>query len=791
MKKNGVGSRTKRVEDKRLLLGKAKFVSDIRVAGLQDVAFLRSAVAHGRIRSITKPSGSEKLVFTSDDLAGVKPIEANSSLPSSRQSEQWVLARDKVRFVGEIIAMCIGKNRADAEDLVETVEVDIEELPVITSIEAALAPSEVRVHDEWDDNLFLNFEIGSDISHLEQEADFVIEREYRMSRQVMNPMEGKGIVAYWDEKENQLIVYTSTQVPHLIRTGLSQCLNIPQGKLRVIAPDVGGGFGYKCILQPEEVAIAWLALKNRGAYRWIEDRREHLVAGANTREHHYKVKAYTDKKGRILGLDAVIAVDSGAYSVWPFTVGLEAAQAGGNLPGPYKITNYHCKVLSPATNKPAFCPYRGVARPGVCFAIERTIDEIARAVGREAWEVRLENLIPPEAMPYTNITGKYYDSGDYPTALHRAIEMVDLNAVRQRQKDTVNSKKRIGIGFAIFNEQSAHGTQVFAAWGLPLVPGYEAATVRLTPDGGLEVLSGTQGIGQGIQTTLGQVASEITGIDFEQIKVVLGDTGNTPYSTGAYASRAMVMAGGAVSQACKELINKITRLTAEIMKCAENEIVIADGHATGPTRSLSFAELGNIWYVQPDRLPKGIHVEGLEATGYYKPAVDSGVFSYAAHAAVVEVDIETGLVKILDYVVIEDCGQMVNPMIVEGQTIGGVAQGIGTALYEEVRYDSKGQPMSSTLGDYLLPGPNEIPQIRIGHMEHLSPFTEFGIKGIGEGGAIAPGASILNAINDALGDMGVHLNTTPASPERILTAIHNAHHVPTTTAEMKNETCSI
>ncbi|RDL15141.1 xanthine dehydrogenase family protein molybdopterin-binding subunit [Serratia fonticola] len=772
MNKNGIGSRTQRVEDKRLLTGKGLFVSDVRITGLQDIAFLRSPVAHGRIRSITKPSGLENLVFTSEDLKDIKPIVANSSLPSARKSEQWVLARDKVRFVGEIVAMCIGKNRAAAEDLVEMVEADIEELPAIINIDDAINTSDTRIYDDWSNNLFLNFEIGEDVTHLENTADVIIERDYYLSRQVMNPMEGKGVVAYWSERENQLIVYTSTQVPHLIRNGLAKCLNIPQGKIRVIAPDVGGGFGYKCILQPEEVAVSWLALKSGGAYRWIEDRREHLVAGANTREHHYKVKAYADNNGRLLGLDATVAVDSGAYSVWPFTVGLEAAQAGGNLPGPYQIANYHCHVLSPATNKPAFCPYRGVARPGVCFAIERTIDEIARAVGREAWEVRLENLIPPEAMPFTNITGKYYDSGDYPSSLKRAIKMIDLAAVRQRQAS--KSTKRIGVGFATFNEQSAHNTKVFAAWGLPLVPGYESASARLTADGGLEILSGNQGIGQGLQTTLGQVASQVTGISFDQIKVKLGDTGSTPYSTGAYASRAMVMAGGAVSQACKQLVGKLQRLAAALMKCNEQEVTIAEGYATGPTENLSLAELGNIWYAQPDRLPEGLTVEGLEATGYYKPKVDSGVFSYATHAAVVEVDIETGQVAILDYVVVEDCGQMVNPMIVEGQTIGGVAQGIGTALYEEVRYDAKGQPLSSTLSDYLLPGPNEVPNIRIDHTEHLSPFTEFGIKGVGEGGAIAPAASIINAINDALADMGVSINETPATPERILTAIYRA-----------------
>lgn len=792
MNKTGIGARVRRIEDRRLLLGKGRFVADIRIPGLKDIAFLRSPLAHGYIKSISKPSGLENMVFTCEDLTGVKPIKADSSLPSFRESEQWVLAKDKVRFVGEPVVMCVGKNRAEAEDLVEQVEVDIEELQPITGIEAALEDGAAKIHEGWGDNLFLDLQVGKDFSQELSQADVIIEREYDLSRQVMNPMEGKGVVAHWDEKEDQLVIYTSTQVPHLIRTGLSECLGLAQGKIRVIAPDVGGGFGYKCILQPEEVAVAWLALKHRSAYRWIEDRREHLVAGANTREHHYKIKAYADKRGRLLGIDAVVSVDIGAYSVWPFTAGLEAAQAGGNLPGPYKFQHYRCKVLAPSTNKPPFCPYRGVARTGVCFAIERTIDAIAKEVGREAWEVRAENLVPMDEMPYTNVTGKFFDSGDYPESLRKAVDMIDVPHQREQQKTFIGTRKRIGVGFATFTEQSAHGTAVFAAWGLPLVPGYETATAKLTADGGLEVRAGINTIGQGIQTTLAQVASEITSLPVKSIKVILGDTETTPYSTGAYASRGMVMAGGAVSCAATLLIEKIKRLAASIMECSESELSIVDGRVQGPTQSIGFNELGDTWYIHPDRLPKGSLIEGLEATGYYKPKVDSGVFSYATHAVVVSVDIDTGVVDILDYAIVEDCGQIVNPMIVEGQTIGGTAQGIGTALYEEVKYNSQGQPLTSTLADYILPGPNEVPPIRIEHLTHLSPFTAHGIKGVGEGGAIAPPGAIINAINDAINDLGAEINETPASPDRILGALLNASQSKSTgEQEVVHETRSV
>ena len=329
----------------------------------------------------------------------------------------------------------------------------------------------------------------------EKNATVVIEREYNTARQCMNPLEGKGTLSFWDEKAGQLVVYTSTQVPHLIRTGIAQYLQMDQGQVRVIAPDVGGGFGYKCVLQPEELSVSWVALKLKRPVRWVEDRREHLIAGANTRQHHYKLKAYADDRGKLLGIDAEITVDIGAYSVWPFTACLEAAQAGGNLPGPYALKGYRCKTYSVATNKPGFTPYRGVARPGVCFAMELTIDAIARAVGREAADVRRENLVPGSAMPYTNVTGKFYDSGDYQNSVSEATKAIGLEAFRKRQKEARTQGRFLGLGFGTFTEQSAHGTKVFASWGLPLVPGYEQAMVKLTPSGSVEVRSGNHSFG--------------------------------------------------------------------------------------------------------------------------------------------------------------------------------------------------------------------------------------------------------------------------------------------------------
>ncbi len=771
--KSGIGARVTRKEDARLLRGQGQFVGDIDVPGLWEAAFVRAPIAHGRIRGIDKPTDCDNRVFTAADLAadGVKPIRADSSLPTYKVSDFPALATTKVRYVGECIAVCIAPTRAQAEDIAQSVGLDIEELPPVVDSLAARRAEAPLVHEEWGDNLFLTTSVDGDIDKVAATAAIVIEREYRTARQCMAPMEGKGVLAHWDRRVDELVVYTSTQVPHVIRTGLSEVLGLDQVRVRIIAQDVGGGFGYKCVLQPEEVVVSWLASKTGLPIRWTEDRREHLTAGANTRQHHYNLKAYADATGQLLAIDAEITVDVGAYSVWPFTACLEAAQAGGNLPGPYVLPVYRCKTYSVATNKPPFTPYRGVARPGVCFAMELTIDAIARAAGREPADVRSDNLVPASAMPYTNVTAKYYDSGDYPASVKNAAAMIGVDKIRQRQQQLEPDGRLIGIGFATFTEQTAHGTKVFGAWGLPLVPGYEQAMVKIAPSGSLEVCSGNHSFGQGLETTIAQVASDWLGVPIEDIKVTMGDTGVTPYSTGAYASRGMVMAGGAVSKASEVLAGRVKRHAAHLMQCGAGDVRLDSGRAIAGGSSVTFAEIARAWYLRPDQLPDDVDTQGLEVTQGYKPDVDTGVFTYATHAAVVAVDPETGAVELLDYVIFEDCGRRVNPLILEGQACGGAVQGIGSALFEEVVYDGNGQPLTMTFADYLLPGAAELPGIRLGHAETLSPYTRHGIKGVGEGAAIAPAGAVVNAINDAIKRLGAEVNELPATPRRVMEAI--------------------
>ncbi len=774
---SGVGARVRRKEDDRLLRGRGRFVGDIALVGMKELAFVRSPVAHATITGIEIPKEHRGAVFTWADLAtgGVKPIRAVSGLPGFKVSEQPVLADGKVRFVGEPVAVCVAATRAEAEDIAASVLVDYAELPVNSDMLEAVKPGAPKVHDHWPDNVFLETNTGGNIAEIAATAPVRVSRTIRTARQCMVPLEGKGVVVHWDRHVEQLVLTTSTQMPHIVRAGLSECLGIDQGLIRVVAPDVGGGFGWKGLLQPEEVVAAWIAMRLDRPIRWTEDRREHLVAAANAREHHYEITAYADERGRLLGIEADAWVDAGAYSVYPFSACLEAAQIGSILPGPYDFAHYRCRTFSVCTNKPPIVPYRGVARTGVCFAMEQMIDAVADAVGREPWLVRLENLVPPEKMPFDNVTKKHFDSGDYPESVRRAVAVIELDGWRARQRTGERDGRLIGVGFATYCEQSAHGTAVYHGWGIPMVPGHEQAQARITPDGGLELRVGVQSHGQSMETTFAQVAHEVLGIPLEMIKLVHGDTGLTPYSTGTWGSRSMVMAGGAVATACRTLAERLCRIGGHLMQAEPERVVLEGGAVKAGAAAVTVREIAHTWYRAPQLLPADVDRGGLEVTAGYKPGSDHGTFSYATHAVAVAVDPEIGQVEILDYVVVEDAGTMVNPMVVDGQIYGGVAQGVGTALYERMPYDAEGQPLASTFMDYLIPGFTEVPHVRIIHMLTPSPYTEFGVKGIGEGGAIAPPAALCNAINDALKPLGASVTNAPMTPEVILSAIAGQH----------------
>ena len=779
VKNQGVGARLTRKEDRRHLHGQGNFIGNMKMPGLQEVAFLRSPVAHAEIANIRVDDSVVHSVITRQQM-DCSDIIANSTLPTYQDSTMPPLANGTVRYVGEAVAMAFAPTRAEAEDRTEQIFVDYEDLPAYVNTTESLAATNHFVHKSWKDNTFVTLRSDVDFDKYAEQADLVVTHEVELSRQCMLPMEGMAILAYWDHQYDQLVIYCGSQIPHMHRTGIAQFLGLDQAQVRVISPDVGGAFGYKCVLHAEELCVAWLAKTYKKPFRYMQDRREHLIVGANTREHQYKLSAHVTKDGRLLAVDAEITIDAGAYSVWPFTVGLEVGQAVGNLPGPYDFRGYRCVTRGVATNKPGFMPYRGVARTGVCFAIEQLMDTVANQLNIEPWELRLKNLVRKDQMPYVNVTNKHYDGGDYPESLRRALNLIQVDEVRARQAKGEADGRLIGIGVATYTEQSAHGTSVFATWGTAVIPGHDQAMIRMTPDGGLEICVGVHSHGQGMETSFAQIANEILGIEVKAIRLVHGDTGRTPFSTGTYASRSLVMSGGAVSKACKELAPKVKRIAAHLMGVANENIELVDGFAMAGDKKIAISAIAKAWYVDPHLLPADVDSSGLEVTAGYKPKVDTGSFTYASNAAVVAVDPETGGVEVLKYVVVEDCGVMINPLIVEGQTLGGVVQGIGNALFEEMPYDESGQPLASTLADYILPGAAEMPRIHIDHMETPSPHTEFGAKGMGEGGAIAPPATITSAINDALRQAGIlaRVVQTPANPDRVLQAIEDGHRLP-------------
>jgi aerobic carbon-monoxide dehydrogenase large subunit len=772
--RRGVGASVPRKEDDRHLRGRGEFVADIVPRGTQEVVFLRSPHAHAQIVSVSVPPALRGRVFTAADLPRMRPIQVVTHAAGARSPPWPPLAIDKVRYVGDAIAACVAPTRAEAEDLAAAVDVEYRPLDPVIDAVAARGGSPALVHDYFGDNLFLERTIaGGDIDAAAREAEIVVTREFRMHRQSGAPMECRGVLACRDHRLDQVVVYASTQTPHTMRVALGAILGLEERCIRVVAPDVGGGFGPKARLYPEEVILTALALELDHPVRWIESRSEHLLTGAHARDHHYRVTAYADRSGRLLGIDCDITVDAGAYGMWPQGPYQEANMAARTLPGPYTFPHFRARTFTVATNKTPIGPYRGVGRPGACFAVERTIDEVARAVGRDLVAVRIENMIRPEQMPHTSVTGMRYDSGDYPESVRRCAALLNLPMIRERQGRGGHDGRRIGIGFASFTEQTAHGAAEFASRGAAIIPGFESCTARILTDGSVVLMVGIQSHGQGLETALSQIACEELGIDPSRISVRHGDTESTAFGFGTFASRSMVMSGGAVARASRILRDKLCRIGAYLLQCDVAEARCEGGAVHGPNGSVTIAEIAGIAHLRMHELPPGVEPL-LDATATYEPSVSTGVYSYATHGAVVAVDTETGAIELLDYAVAEDCGTMVNPMLVEGQIRGGVVQGIGTALHEEIPYDAHGQPLAATLLDYHMPGAHELPPIRIGHLHTPATATEYGMKGMGEGGAVAPPAAIANAVRDALAPLGVEVNETPLTSQRVLAAIRQA-----------------
>lgn len=774
-----VGKPIKRVEDPRFLRGMATYTEEIRLPNMLHVAFLRSPHAHARIKSIDiAPAlaiAGVRQVFTGEDVAGeIKPLglamRRDAFPPSAVKDIKWpCLALDKVRYTGEPVAAIVADSRYLAEDGADLVEVCYEVLPNLVDPEKAMQSDAPVIHEEFNDNIALHLtNENGNVDKAFKEADIVIRERFQTNRHFALPMEGRATLAKVDA-DNNLTLWTSSQNPFVVRTRVAEVLDFPEHRLRVITPDVGGGFGMKAIVIPEEALTCFFALKLGVPVRWIEDRHEHFLSAFHSKDELIDAEMAFTKSGVVLGARVSVVGDIGAYSADPWPSPLEPTHVAVAFPGPYQIRNYAYDVKAVCTNKTTLSTYRGVGQPAAVWAHERLMDVAARRLGLDAAEIRRRNLIKPHEFPCVSVSGLPYDSSSSTEALERALEMCSYHDFRQRQEDARQRGVFMGIGIGNFIEMTTYAARWAASVGYEPAP-FEAANIRMEPNGGVVVRVGTLCHGQGHYTTWAQIVADELGIGVDDVQVIQGDTHHTPYGWGTFGSRSTVAAGGALVGAASEVRKKMLRTAALLMEVDTDDLELVRGKVQvkgAPAKSISIPELARSAVFAAWRgLPSG-QSPGLESTYYFDPP--GLVFSNGVHIAEVSIDIETGLVKIDRYTVVEDCGRVINPLIVEGQIAGGVAQGIGNALFEHLLYDENGQLLTTSLMDYLTPCPTDVPKIQIGHIETNTPLTSEGWKGMGESGAIGAPAAVSNAVADALKMFDARVNELPLTPERIWT----------------------
>jgi aerobic carbon-monoxide dehydrogenase large subunit len=775
------GERTPRKEDPRLLTGRGRFIADVRLPGMLHVAFVRSSLAHAKVLGIdvSEALALEGVVAVATgqdaDMAGLALV-AESALPSHVETPQFILARDKVRYQGEAVAAIVAVDRYVAEDAAELVVVDYEELTVhVDAVVAYGGPGQPApvdpVHDSAPDNVLVSrvFEAG-EVEAALGEAALVIERNYVTNRHSGVPLEGRGAIAEWDEASSSLTLHATSQVPHVHRNGLAKVLGLTDQQVRLVQGDVGGGFGVKATQYPEDVVVAQLARRLKKPVCWIEDRVEHLQTALHARDHQWQVRAGFDAAGHLTVVDAILHANVGAYSSYPWTAGIEPLMAGGLMTGPYKLHHFRCDVRGVTTNTTATGPYRGVARPSTVFVMDRLFDDAARELDMDVVDIRRINLVAPEDLPYTAPTRLVHDSRTYIECLDQTVERLGYEAFRAEQAEALANGRYLGVGFSCYNELTGLGQKASAGPRLPFRTGHEAATVSVDPSGSVQVISGVTSQGQGIETTMAQVVAAELGVPYDSVSMVLGDTARIQFGLGAFASRQGVIGSGAMTLAARAVNEKVRRIAAHMLEAEADWLTMDDGFihtADAPAVGVTLGEVAHVAYLEPQQLPPG-EEPGLEATRFYDPI--TGTFAAGAQAAVVEVDPGTGMIDIKRIICVEDTGRMINPMIVEGQVQGAIAQGVGGTLYEHFIYDEHGQLVTGTLMDYLLPSSAEVPPIELGHIEDPADNLN-GIRGVGEGGTLGPYAAITNAVCDALAPLGVTVNNLPLDPSRIHAAI--------------------
>ena len=766
------GAPIRRNEDARLLRGEALFVDDVELPGMLHAAFLRSNLAHATIRSIDVSAARARegvvAVYTAEDLGAywapgpllVPPPPIKGLVFNQRT--QVPLAKGKVRHVGEPLAVVLAQSRYLAEDALSDIAVELDPLPAVVDLETAGAETSARVHEDVRGNVAAHVrQSRGNYAAARGRADHIIARRFRYDHGASSPIETRGIVANWDARGNQLTVWDTTQAPVFLRNGLAAMLGLNERQVRVIAPFVGGGFGPKIMLfYPEEVVIPWAAKKLNRPVKWIEDRLEHFFATTQERSQIHDAEIALARGGRILGIRDTFVHDTGAYNPYGLTVPINSQIS---ILGPYVVENYESTFTAVFTNKPIVTPYRGAGRQHGVFVIERLMDIAAHELKLDRVDIRRRNFIPTDAFPYNNelinqdFAPLEYDSGDYGAVLDKAIEMIGWRRFLAEEQPLLRAQgRRVGIGLVCYVEGTGIGP-------------YEGAKIQVQANGKVSIATGIGTQGQGHFTSFAQIAADQLGVEVRDIAVVTGDTDQFYWGAGTFASRGAVVAGNAVNEAAKAVRQKILKLAAEHFECAEEDLEIANGEVSVvgvPGQAIKLGALALKANPMRGAVRPGTE-PGLESTQYFGPP--SGTTANGAHAMIVEVDPQTFALKVLKYVVVHDCGTVINPLILAGQVHGGVAQGIGNAFYEQLVFDDEGQLLNASLADYLLPTALEVPNMEIGHTVTASPLNPLGIKGAGEAGAIPVGPLFAQAIEDALGllPQGIELNEIPLSPNRL------------------------
>jgi aerobic carbon-monoxide dehydrogenase large subunit len=766
------GAAVKRREDPRFLQGEGRFIDDIVLPGMLHAAFFRSPHAHARIVRIDTTAAASApgvvRVFTFSDLERwMKPLPLFGAVPPGlaavvkfdvRQAPQWALCRDRARHVGEIVAMIVADSPERAADAVDLIEVEWDLLPPVVDMRRAAEPGAQLIHPEWGNNIGIAFThaIG-DADRAFAEADATVAETFHIQRYVGMPLEGRGVVAVWDRRDGTLTTWNSTQVSHFVQQGLTGALGVAPHKIRVIAPDLGGGFGTKASGYAEDALIPIAARVLGRPVKWIESRREHMYGAAHARHQVHAISLAARRDGTILAVRDRIWLDLGAYNVWGVVLPYNTV---AHLIGPHRIKNMRVDVQAVVTNKTPNAPYRGAGRPETVFAMDRIVDCLARELRMDPAEIRRRNYIRPDelpydfGMPYRDGNPLVYDTGDFPEALEKALEAADYKQFRAEQAALRARGVHRGIGISGYVEGTAIGP-------------YEGATVKLDLAGRVLVATGAINSGQGHETSFAQIAADALGVPLDWVTVIGGDTAAVPFGVGTFASRSAVTAGNSIADACREVRTKLARAAGALLEAAPADIEIEDGRVFVKGSPGSGVDLARVVQASiPTFAKPGVASPDFEASAYHH--VPTVTYASAVHVAQVEVDPATGAVKLLRYVVAHDCGRVINPIIVDGQVHGGVAQGVGGALFEEMVYDETGQLLTGSLMDYAVPKADDLPLIETVHLEFPSPRNPLGVKGLGEGGAISPPAAIANAVEDALAPFGVRITETPVTAARIV-----------------------